>query len=412
MQGIPCCLASDIVFCALLAPPSRDNPLVAQTPEGTDPVRLLHTSDWHIGKVFHFMDKAALAVLQNERLDAVTRLGRLALEQGASDVLVAGDIYDVETPAERTLRQPVERMRQFAALRWHLIPGNHDAHAYGGPWERLLRAGLPDNVHLHLSPGPVPLVGGEAWLLPAPLTRRHAASDSTEAMDAMPTPAGAARIGLAHGSVRAFGSDEASTHNLIAWERAERAGLAYLALGDWHGVQAMGERAWYSGTPEVDDFGVGGAGGGEALVVELDGPCALPRVTRHRVGRFAWHRFDAALHGAADVEVLEAQLRALRPSPEAVLLHLTVQGALSLAEQAAFEGRICRGVGSALFVLRLDDAGLLPRPTAADLGAFGPAGPVRVAADRLAARAADPADPAAALAAAALQRLYVLDANA
>lgn len=375
-------------------------------------MRLLHTSDWHIGKVSRVVDEAALAVLQNERLDAVARLGRLALEQGASDVLVAGDVFDVETPAERTLRQPVERMRQYPALRWHLIPGNHDPHVHGGPWERLLRAGLPDNVCLHLTPEPVPLAGGEAWLLPAPLVRRHTASDPTESMDAAATPAGLARVGLAHGSLRAFGSDAGSTHNLIAFDRPERAGLAYLALGDWHGAQGIGERAWYSGTPEVDDFDVGGeSGGGEALLIELDGPRGPPRVTRHGVGRFAWHRLDAALHGAADVEVLDARLRGLHPDPGVALLHLTVRGSLSLAERAAFEERICRGVGSALFALRLDDAGLLPRPTAADLSAFGPAGPVRVAADRLAARAADPADPATALAAAALQRLYVLDAG-
>lgn len=375
-------------------------------------LRLLHTSDWQIGKVFRFVDEAALAVLQNERLDAVTRLGQLALAEGAAAVLVAGDVYDVETPTERTLRQPVERMRQFAAVHWHLIPGNHDAHTHGGPWDRLQRTELPGNVHLHLSPAPCPLANGEAWLLPAPLTRRHAASDPTEAMDAAPTPAGAVRVGLAHGSLQAFGSDEATTHNLIAFDRAERAGLAYLALGDWHGAQGIGARAWYSGTPEVDDFDVGGAGGGEALIVDLDGPRAPPQVARHRVGRFAWHRLHASLHDATDVEVLEARLRTLHPSPDALLLHLTVDGALSLAEQAVFEERIRRAVSSAVFALRLDTAGLLPRPTAADLHAFGPAGPVRTAADRLAARAADPADPAAALAAAALQRLYVLHANA
>ena len=375
------------------------------------PLRLLHTSDWQIGKVFRFVDEAALAVLQNERLDAITRLGQLALTEGAAAVLVAGDVYDVETPTERTLRQPVERMRQFAAVQWHLIPGNHDAHTHGGPWDRLQRTDLPGNVHLHLSSEPCPLAGGEAWLLPAPLTRRHAASDPTDAMDAAPTPAGAVRVGLAHGSLQAFGSDDATTHNLIAFDRAERAGLAYLALGDWHGAQGLGARAWYSGTPEVDDFDVGGAGGGEALIVDLDGPRAPPQVARHRIGRFAWHRLQASLHGVADVEVLEARLRTLHPSPDALLLHLTVDGALSLAEQAVFEERIRQAVSSAVFALRLDAGGLLPRPTAADLCAFGPAGPVRTAADRLAARAADPADPAAALAAAALQRLYVLHAN-
>lgn len=361
--------------------------------------------------MFRFVDEAALAVLQNERLDAVTRLGQLALAEGAGAVLVAGDVYDVETPTERTLRQPIERMRQFAAVQWHLIPGNHDAHTGGGPWDRLKRTELPGNVHLHLTSAPCPLAGSEAWLLPAPLTRRHAASDPTDAMDTTPTPTGAVRVGLGHGSLQAFGSDEATSHNLIAFDRAERAGLAYLALGDWHGAQGIGARAWYSGTPEVDDFDVGGAGGGEALIVDLDGPRAPPQVARHRVGRFAWCRLHASLHDVTDVEVLEARLRTLHPSPDALLLHLTVDGALSLAEQAVFEERIRRAVNSAVFALRLDTAGLLPRPTVADLHAFGLAGPVRTAADRLAARAANAADPAAAIAAAALQRLYVLHVN-
>jgi len=59
-------------------------------------------------------------------------------------------------------------------------------------------------------------------------------------------------------------------------------------------------------------------------------------------------------------------------------------------------------------VLRLDESGLLPQPSLADLEAIDHAGFVRAAADRLASRAADPADPDRDIAAAALQRLYVL----
>jgi DNA repair exonuclease SbcCD nuclease subunit len=374
-------------------------------------MRFVHTSDWQIGKTFRFADEAS-QVLRDERLDAVNRIGHLARAQGAPAVLVAGDVYDVETPSDRTLRQPIERMRAFPDIEWHLIPGNHDPHTPRGPWERLLRLqqadGLPANIHLHLTPEPVPMADGGAWLLPAVLTRRHAAADPTGPMDTAATPDGAIRIALAHGSITSFGTDAASTHNLIAFDRPERAGLAYLALGDWHGAQEMGARCHYSGTPETDDFGTGGAGGGDALIVEIDGPRATPNITPHRVGRFTWHRLDVPLHNATDIDVLETRLRGLSADLGAALVWLKLTGTLSLAEREAFENRIGQGVGSALRVLRLDDTALLPRPTAADLEAIDHAGFVRSAADTLASRAADAADPDQALAAAAVQRLYVL----
>jgi hypothetical protein len=31
-------------------------------------------------------------------------------------VVVAGDVYDVETPSDRTLRRPIERQRAFPTL--------------------------------------------------------------------------------------------------------------------------------------------------------------------------------------------------------------------------------------------------------------------------------------------------------
>ena len=378
-------------------------------------MRFVHTSDLHIGKTFRFADDVS-QVLRDERLDVVTRLGELARSQGASDVLVAGDAYDVETPSERTLRQPIERMRAFEAVQWHLIPGNHDAHTPRGPWDRLRRLGehegFPPNVHLHLAPEAVPLGGGAAFLLPSVLTRRHAAEDPTAWMDEAATPERAIRIGLAHGSVASFGSDTSLTPNRIAPDRPTRAGLAYLALGDWHGAFAVSERCGYSGTPETDDFDVGGDGGGTTRVVEVEGTRAPPAISTHRTGRFIWNKLNVTLHNATDVDVLETRLRAVTPDLGKALLWLRVGGALSLNEREAFERRIRHGVGSALRVLRLDDSALLPEPTQADLGAIDHAGFVRVAADRLAAHAADEGDPQRDLAAAALQRLFVFSMQA
>ncbi|TLU74320.1 metallophosphoesterase family protein [Lichenicoccus roseus] len=374
-------------------------------------MRFLHTSDWQIGKAFGFADDATRAVLHDERLEVIGRLGRLAQAQGATAVLVAGDVYDVADPSDRTLRQPIERMRQFPTLEWHLIPGNHDPHTPNGPWDRLQRAGVPPNVHLHLAPQAQAV--GDAVLVPVVLTRRHALGDPTAGMDAIATPEGAIRLGLAHGSLRQFGAEDSTTHNLIAFDRADRAGLAYLALGDWHGGQCFGSgdtgsRSWYSGTPEVDAFDTGGWGGGEALLVQIDGPRALPDVTRHRVGRFKWRREAATLHSITDIDLLETRLRNLQPDLSTLLVSLRVEGALSLAAREAYERRIRGDAASALRALRLDDGRLQPEPSTADLEAIDQGGFVRVAAERLARMAADPAELRRGIAAQALQRLYVL----
>ncbi len=374
-------------------------------------MRFIHTSDWQVGKTFRLVDDEALAILRAERLEVISRIGRLAHEHGASAVLVAGDVFDVTGVSLTTLLQPIERMRQFTGVEWHLIPGNHDAHGTDGPWERLLRTSMPENIKLHTQPEPRAIAGTSAWVLPAILTQRHSLADTTLPMDSMITPEGALRIGLAHGSVRSFGSTDASTNNLLAIDRASKANLAYLALGDWHGSVQIDERTWYSGTPEPDGFAKGGDGGGSVLLVDLNEDVNgehVPAVTPLATGRFLWREEAAPLHEAMDISALEARVRSLDPDLSRVLLRLHVNGALDLPARERFEATVRTGLGSALRTLILNDTDLLVQPTAADLESIDHMGFVRVAADRLAIMAADPRDVDHGLAAAALQRLYLL----
>jgi DNA repair exonuclease SbcCD nuclease subunit len=374
-------------------------------------MRFIHTSDWQIGKAFRLVDDETLAVLRAERLEAISRIGHLAQAHGASAVLVAGDIFDVTGVSLTTLLQPVERMRPFSNVEWHLIPGNHDAHGIDGPWDRLLRTSLPDNIKLHINPEPMAIAGTSAWVLPAILTQRHSSTDTTAPMDAMITPNGAHRIGLAHGSVRSFGSTDSSTNNLLAIDRAARARLSYLALGDWHGNVRIDDRTWYSGTPEPDGFTLGGDGGGKVLLVELDdGANAqnIPRVTPLSTGRFLWREDSVAIYGADDVAALETKLRTIDLDLSRVLLRLEVQGALDLPAREIYEAKVRTGLGSALRSLILNDGTLMVQPTPADLESIDHLGFVRVAAERLAAMAGDSLNPDRELASIALQRLYLM----
>jgi DNA repair exonuclease SbcCD nuclease subunit len=367
-------------------------------------LRLIHTADWQIGKVFRFVDQATMSLLQEARLAAIATIGRLAQAHGALTVLVAGDLYDHDGLSDRTLFQPLERMRALEGLTWHVVPGNHDADRPNGLWDRALRHGLPANVRLHREPEPCPLAEGEAWLLPAPLRRRQTLSDPTAWMDQAVTPEGALRIGLAHGSVTRFGAADRSQGNYVDPARPKRARLDYLALGDWHGQREIGKRCWYAGTPEPDDFD---QEDGAVLLVDIAGPGAAPAVQPLPTACYRWARRRETLHGAADVAVLEERIRALAPDAARLLVDLVVEGTLSLADRALFAQRIERSLRAALCHLQLDAERLYLAPSPHDLDAIARAGFVRAAAARLKELADDDANPEREVAAEALMRLFL-----
>lgn len=368
-------------------------------------VRLLHSSDWQIGKVFRFLDNAGMGVLQEARLRAITRLGELAGANGVSHVLVAGDVYDMEALSSRSINQPIERMRAFPGVHWHLLPGNHDPHRPNGLWDQLLRRGLPDNVHVHTAAEPVSLEGNGGVLLPAPLNHRRAIGDPTAYMDDATVPDGLIRVGLAHGTITGFGSDDRDVPNYIAPDRPDRAGLSYLALGDWHGQKKINDRCWYSGTPEPDAFDV--INGGRALLVEIEGPGAPPAVTPVATGHYTWISLSQQINTREDIDFLANKLRAAAEDLNRVLVHLAVDGALSLQDRLHFEVQITEGVSAALCFLRVDDRRLFPRPTPEDLDQIDRGGIVRAAAEELRRQSEEGGDAERAVAAEALQRLYI-----
>jgi DNA repair exonuclease SbcCD nuclease subunit len=368
-------------------------------------LRLIHSSDWQIGKVFRFLDNATMGLLQEARLRAITRLGELAGVHDAQHILVAGDVYDMEGLSPRSINQPIERMRAFPAVHWHLLPGNHDPYRPNGLWDQLLHRDLPDNVHVHAAPEPAILEGDCAVLLPAPLRHRRTIGDPTAYMDDATVPDGLIRIGLAHGTITGFGSDDCDVPNYIAPDRPETAALSYLALGDWHGQKKINDRCWYSGTPEPDAFDV--IDGGRALLVEIEGPGALPKVMPVATGDYAWITLSQQINTREDIDYLAGKLRAVAEDLDRVLVHLAVEGALSLQDRRYFEERIIEGVSAALCFLHVDNRCLFPRPTLEDLDQIDRGGFVRAAAEELKRQSEEGGDAERGIAAEALQRLYI-----
>ncbi len=361
-------------------------------------MRFIHTSDWQLGKPFGRAPEQARAALLEARLDAIDTLAAAARSEDAGFVLVAGDVFDSPEPGDRIYRQALTRMKAAADIRWVLLPGNHDPARSDGLWSRLASE-VPDTVIVCLEPQPVELVEGY-WLLPAPLQYKRTQDDPTAWFAQAAPPNGAKRIGLAHGPIRDFGSSTAAA-NLIAADRARRAGLAYLALGDWHGRREIDALTHYSGTPEPDDFGREVSG--VALRVDLAGE--TPVVAQVGIGRYHWMSESWSLGSAAELDGLLADL-APDIERQHLVLRLKLSGLLTLGERVALRDRLENELANEVRWLDLNLDDLYARPPDADLAEIDANGVLRVAAERLQGLSATD-DAAGKRAAAALERLYV-----
>ena len=249
-------------------------------------MRILHTSDWHLGRSFHregmlahqaaFVDHL-LEVVETERVDLV---------------VVAGDVYDRALPHVDAVRLADESLVRLAASRARVVltSGNHDSAQRLGFSSRLIDAagvfirtdasqvGRP--VLLDDDHGPVAVYGlpyldphavAEPWRLPE---RSHQAA-LTEAMrrvrEDLTARSGATRsVVLAHAFVA--GAQPSDSERDISVGGVARvpvdvfAGVDYAALGHLHGAHTLTAAVRYSGSPLAYSFSEAGHRKGSWLV--------------------------------------------------------------------------------------------------------------------------------------------------
>ena len=99
-------------------------------------MRLLHTSDWHLGRRFHG------ASLLEEQAAAIERIADLAREHAVDAVLIAGDLYDRAIPPAEAVALLNRALAQLSAGGTAVvaIAGNHDSHVRVSVYDPLLSA--------------------------------------------------------------------------------------------------------------------------------------------------------------------------------------------------------------------------------------------------------------------------------
>ncbi len=365
-------------------------------------IRFLHTADIHLGKPFG--NYASADRLRVARQRVIASLIGVARANDAPHILIAGDLFETPNPSAQTWRQALAEMSEAADLSWWILPGNHDNLREGAAtWEGIVQLRHP-NIRVLRDPDPVEIQPG-AYLLPAPLLSRRQTSDPTIGLDAMQTPQGAIRIGLAHGSIQGF-SEGSLPADIIAPDRDARAQLDWLALGDWHGLTYVSPRVAYPGAPERTGFQHNGRG--ICLVVEVAAPGVVPVAEEVAVGEFNWQVVPLDLMPGDDPKAMVVD--ALPDGPRRdMLVKVVAQGRLTLSAASVLAG-LEASIGPEFCHFEVDMEALGTEVEEADLEAISPGGALRTASDDLAAQSLSEtlSEDDRKIAGAALRRLHSL----
>ena len=366
-------------------------------------VRFIHTSDLHLGKRFGQFPEELRGRLTEARHQCIGKLNELAHSQNAGFVLVAGDVFDTGTPSPAIIRQSLRAMGANSGVKWVLLPGNHDPLAADQLWQQVAND-CPDNIILAVKNEALE-VAPATFVIPAPCFNRRSVQDLTRWMQDGSLPSHGLRLGLAHGDIKSFGTEKSD--GVIEPDRARRAGLDYLALGNWHAPVKINERTWYSGTPEPDSFKHDPPA--KALVVSIDGGGAVPQVIPIETGSFDWQHSDFPLLPGEDAEIQLSQILPEIDDRRETLLDVTLEGRIRLPQRLVLEKAIEK-LAPDFAWMQVHWQNLAYEYEIDDLDRIDQAGALRQAAEVLARQARLDDDPHG-VSASALSLLYSLAVN-
>ncbi|MGI6879729.1 exonuclease SbcCD subunit D [Microbacterium sp. gxy059] len=256
-------------------------------------MRILHTSDWHIGRSFH--GHSTLDALREVLRDLV----RQVEQNGVDLVVVSGDVFDSATPAAGayTLLTDVLHGIREAGAQVVVTSGNHDSAARLGFQSRFLGAagvhvitdpltvGEPLTFHdahgpVHVYPVPYlePALVRHLWPEAEIRTQEQAMRHAMSLISADRAERGGRSIVMAHcfaagveptqGVEREIRQD-LRQGSLDVVPLGDLAGHDYVALGHIHGRATLADGIRYSGAPLHYSFGEADKPRG-AWILDLD----------------------------------------------------------------------------------------------------------------------------------------------
>ncbi|MEU6403240.1 exonuclease SbcCD subunit D [Streptomyces sp. NPDC046985] len=321
-------------------------------------MRLLHTSDWHLGRSFHRVG------MLGAQADFIAHLIATVRERQVDAVVVSGDVYDRAVPPLAAVELFDDALHRLAALGVPtvMISGNHDSARRLG-----VGAGLIDRAGIHLRTEPaacgVPVVLSDAhgdvafyglpYLEPALVKDEFAVDKAAHeavlaaAMDRVRADLAARAPGtrcvvLAHAFVTGGEASDSERDITVGGVAAVPAGVFdgadYTALGHLHGCQTLTDRVRYSGSPLPYSFSEAGHRksmwlvdlGADAAVTAERIDCPVPRALARIRGALEDLLADPALDRHEDAWVEATLTDPVRPADPMARLTARFPHTLSL----------------------------------------------------------------------------------
>ena len=255
-------------------------------------MKLIHTSDWHLGQNFFGFDR------REDHKNMVNQLIDLAKEEKPDALVIAGDIYDVAAPNISVQKDFADYM-----VRLHMacpsmtivcISGNHDSASrheiYQTPWEALnvRMVGKIDKEDFGANIIEVP---GKGWIVAVPYTNDRFLDENFYSTLEMKTKEIAGEdlpiVYVGHAAITGtdFTGHQKQNDRFIGGiecTKLEQLGnlYDYVALGHIHKAQTFGGgKARYCGTPLAVSFDEARSGYEHGFdLVEIDSHGTTPRI--------------------------------------------------------------------------------------------------------------------------------------
>lgn len=237
-------------------------------------MRILHTSDWHLGRTFHGVE------LLDDQRRALTQLAAIVAEEAVDVVVVAGDVDDRSVPSADAIATYDAGLAEIAAAGAQIVitSGNHDSAtrlgsasafaAAGGLHLRTTIAGIDRPVVLSDQFGDVAIYGipylepdtargelgveqdrGHSAVLAAAMDRIRADLEGRSARSVVAAHAFVVG-GIASESERSISVGGVETVSADTFS-----GVDYVALGHLHSPQRLTDTVRYSGSLLPYSFG-------------------------------------------------------------------------------------------------------------------------------------------------------------
>ncbi len=236
-------------------------------------MRILHTSDWHLGISLHHKS------LLEEQKECIEQIVALAEDEEIDILLLAGDVFDSRVASSEAIAlysSAVTRLCQQRKKEMVVIAGNHDGAARLASCSALLeKSGMYVTGKLPETIRPLCKDNVELFALPyfsiETVKNRHPDKRISSYDDAMAClceeirgqwTTGCYHILVAHAYVTGAALSESDQAALLGGaqqiDAAVFTGFDYVALGHLHRPQQVASNVYYSGSPYAYSFGEAG----------------------------------------------------------------------------------------------------------------------------------------------------------